>query len=52
MEGNPLAIASSAMSFWFELATGLSVTQTALLRALTACVNAATYSSTLPASIE
>ena len=33
---------SSAISFWFELATGFSVTQTALLRAFTASLNAST----------
>ena len=34
-------MASSAISFWLELATGFSVTHTAWLRAFTASLNAA-----------
>ena len=40
------------MSFWLELATGFSVTHTAWLRALTAPLNAAAYSSASLTCIE
>jgi hypothetical protein len=41
IDGRPFSMASSAISFWFELATGFKVTQTAWLRAFAAALKAA-----------